>query len=150
MQHRFDKISGSDPVDVFIAAVEKQESSCFSWVGSAVINKGDFMYQDNIVPAEQALMSRNIILIQDLCGPSRHKSRSCRIMCVLSQRMVWILTLEFDEDEVPSLRLSTGGRCLLDEIEVQLKIKEIQWTKESFLNLWKCIIRYFFLGDILG
>ena len=35
-----------------------------------------------------------------------------------------------------------------DEIGSALKIKGLQRDKESFWNLWKCITRYFFWGDI--
>ena len=89
-------------------------------------------------------MSRNIYFNQDFASLPETVKQELQIMCVLfTEDVGGILTLEFDEDGSLQFKTEPWSRCPFDEIGSALKIKELQRTKESFWNLWKCITRYF-------
>ena len=101
------------------------------------------MYQDNIVLCGASSYEQKYYFNQDFASLPEAVKQELQIMCVLfTEDVGGILTLEFDEDG--SLQFKTEALeadARFDEIGSALKIKELQ--RESFWNLWKCIIRYF-------
>ena len=97
-------------------------------------------------------MSRNIILTRNFASLPETVKQELQIMCVLfTEDVGGILTLEFDEDGILQFKTEAlEADARFDEIGSALKIKELQRDKESFWNLWKCIIKYSFPGRYPG
>lgn len=75
-----------------------------------------------------------------------------QIMCVLfTEDVGGILTLEFEEDGDLKMRVSVDeGDLLFDEIGSELKIKQIQRTKQDLLEGLEIYYKVFFLGEKIG
>ena len=72
-----------------------------------------------------------------------------QIMCVLfTEDVGGILTFGFEPDGTLTLNVTCDeGDLLFDDIGSELKIKEIQRTRQSFLENLETYFRVFFLGE---
>lgn len=107
------------------------------------------MYQDQVVLCGASAYEQKYYLNEDFKSLPSQVQDELKIMCVLfTEDVGGILTLVFDEDGKLLLETSADeGDLLYDEIESELKIRQIRKEKAEFLQSLELFYKVFFLGE---
>lgn len=107
------------------------------------------MYEEKIVLCGASSYEKKYYLNPDFDALPDSIKDELKIMCVLyTEDVGGILTLVFEEDGELCFEVTTEETDLLfDEIGSQLKIKELQRTKEELLQSLQLYYKVFFLGE---
>ncbi|MDL2295463.1 DUF6145 family protein [Lachnospiraceae bacterium OttesenSCG-928-E19] len=107
------------------------------------------MYEDKIVLCGANSYEEKYYLNPDFDNLPENIKNELKIMCVLYTHDVGgILTLVYEEDGSLFFDVTaTEGDPMFDEIGSQLKIKELQQTKEDLLVSLQMYYKVFFLGE---
>ena len=107
------------------------------------------MYNEKIVLCGANSYEQKFYLNPDFESLPQHIQDELKIMCVLFTADVGgILTLVFEEDGKLLFSVEVDEMDLLfDEIGSQLKIRELQKTKEELLQSLELYYKVFFLGE---
>lgn len=109
------------------------------------------MYDDKVVLCGANAYEQKYYLNPDFESLPEQIRQELQIMCVLYVEDVGgILTLAFEEDGTLCFEVvSEEDDFMFDEIGSQLKIKEIQNTKQELLRSLELFYKIFFLGEEL-
>lgn len=107
------------------------------------------MYEDKVVLCGANSYERKYYLNPDFENLPDHIKDELKIMCVLYTADVGgILTLVYEEDGTLCFEVTQEENDFaFDEIGSQLKIKELQRTKEELLESLQLYYKVFFLGE---
>ena len=107
------------------------------------------MYQDQVVLCGASAYEQKYYLNEDFKSLPSQVQDELKIMCVLfTEDVGGILTLVFDEDGKLLLETSADeGDLLYDEIESELKIRQIRKEKAELLQSLELFYKVFFLGE---
>ena len=148
MQHRSDKISGSDFPLMFYCSSGKNKNLPALAVGR--LGQGVELVGAHAARHGASSYEQKYYFNQDFASLPETVKQELQIMCVLfTEDVGGILTLEFDEDG--SLQFKTEALeadARFDEIGSALKIKELQRDKRELLESLEMYYKVFFLGDI--
>lgn len=105
--------------------------------------------KENTVLCAASAYNEKYYLNEDFEGLPQNVKDELKIMCVLyTQDVGGILTLEFDEDGALQFRTQAAENDFFyDEIGSVLKIRELQRTKQEFLEALETYYRVFFLQE---
>lgn len=109
------------------------------------------MYDDKVVLCGANSYEQKYYLNPDFQTLPEQIQQELQIMCVLYVEDVGgILTLAYEEDGTLCFEVvSEENDFMFDEIGSQLKIKEIQNTKQELLQSLELFYKIFFLGEEL-
>lgn len=109
------------------------------------------MYDDKVVLCGANSYEQKYYLNPDFETLPEQIRQELQIMCVLYVEDVGgILTLAFEEDGTLCFEVvSEEDDFMFDEIGSQLKIKELQTTKQELLRSLELFYKIFFLGEEL-
>ena len=107
------------------------------------------MYSDKIVLCGSNAYEQKYYLNPDFEKLQESIKEELRIMCVLFTNDVGgILTLEYQEDGSLMFNVMCDeGDLLFDEIGCELKMKQIQQTRQDLLSSLEMYFKVFFLGE---
>ncbi len=107
------------------------------------------MYSDKIVLCGSNAYEQKYYLNPDFEKLPESIKEELRIMCVLFTNDVGgILTLEYQEDGSLMFNVMCDeGDLLFDEIGCELKMKQIQQTRQDLLSSLEMYFKVFFLGE---
>lgn len=107
------------------------------------------MYSDHMVLCGASAYEQKYYFNEDFEALPKGIQEELQIMCVLHTEDVGgVLTLVFDEEGCLQFQVeSLEGDYAFDEIGSALKIKELQRTKQDFLESLELYYRAFFLGE---
>ena len=107
------------------------------------------MYQDQVVLCGASAYEQKYYLNEDFKSLPSQVQDELKIMCVLfTEDVGGILTLVFDEDGKLLLETSADeGDLLYDDIESELKIRQIRKEKAELLQSLELFYKVFFLGE---
>lgn len=107
------------------------------------------MYEDKVVLCGANSYEEKYFLNQDFDALPEHIKQELQIMCVLYTADVGgVLTLAFEEDGSLTFNVQQDeADFMFDEIGSQLKIKELQTTKQELLQSLELYYKVFFLGE---
>jgi len=107
------------------------------------------VYLENVVLCGASAYEQKYYFNEDFAALPANIQEDLKIMCVLyTEDVGGVLTLVFDEEGSLQFQVeSLEGDFEFDEIGSALKIKEIQRTKQEFLESLELYYRVFFLGE---
>ena len=107
------------------------------------------MYEEKIVLCGANSYEKRFYLNPDFDSLPDTVKDELKVMCVLyTEDVGGILTFGFEPDGTLTLNVTCDeGDLLFDEIGSELKIKEIQRTRQVFLENLETYFRVFFLGE---
>ena len=107
------------------------------------------MYNDEIVLCGSSAYTKKFYLNENFDGLPDSIKDELKIMCVLyTEDVGGTLQLVFDENGNLEFRTEAEeGDLLYDEIGSELKIKQLQNTKQELLEALELYFRVFFLGE---
>lgn len=107
------------------------------------------MYQERVILCGANSYEKKFYLNEDFETLPQGIKDELKIMCVLfTEEVGGILTLVYDEEGTLNLEVSFDEEDILyDEIGSGLKIREIQRTKEEFMESLELFYKVFFLNE---